>query len=461
MKRIISGSLVVLLAGCGEMNVPDLNNPSEESLTTSPTRTTLAAAATGLLIGARANYAEPNGYIAMLGILGRELYNLDAADTRFITEMLEGSELNPGSPAFGGNFWEFPYANVRNAHNVLRAVERVTNLTEAEREATRGFARTIQALDFLVVITTRDSQGAPIDVDRTLDQPLAPIVSKGEVLAHIAGLLDEGAASLAAGGTAFPFPLSSGFVGFDTPQTFRQFNRALRARVAIYQEDFQAADSALADSFLDPAKPLSLGVYHAYGTGSGDRVNGLNAPTLFVHPRIIADADPQAPPGVGIDRRVSCPAGSTSWPECRIIEVTPLVLRGLEGKYVFMQYRRGDTPAPIIRNEDLILLRAEARYGLGVAQGDAGLKTQAFADVNFIREQSGRVGPTAIDDANFKQELFKQRRYSLLFEGGHSWIDARRLGLLQQLPKDDPPSFPAHHIHEFFPIPLPEMDARQ
>src|SRR5918996_4714267 len=290
MKRLLTGSLIVLFVGCGEMDIPDLNSPSEESLATSPTRTTLAAAATGLLIGARANYADPNGYIAMLGILGRELYNMDPADTRFITEMLESSQLNPGSPAFGGNFWNFPYANIRNAHNVLRAVDRVGDLSDAEREATRGFARTIQALDFLVIITTRDSQGAPIDVDRKITDPLAPIVSKDEVLAHLAMLLDEGDTHLAEGGTTFPFPLSTGFAGFDTPPTFRQFNRALKARVEIYRGNYQAATDALAQSFLDVTKPLSFGVYHAYGTGTGDRVNGLNAPTLWVHPRVVADA---------------------------------------------------------------------------------------------------------------------------------------------------------------------------
>ena len=63
--------------------------------------------------------------------------------------------------------------------------------------------------------------------------------------------------------------------------------------------------------------------------------------------------------------------------------------------------------------------------------------------------------------ATFKQELFKQRRYSLLWEGGHSWIDARRLGFLDQLPLDSPPNFPAHRMNEFFPIPVAEMDARK
>ena len=54
-------------------------------------------------------------------------------------------------------------------------------------------------------------------------------------------------------------------------------------------------------------------------------------------------------------------------------------------------------------------------------------------------------------------EILKQRRYSLLYEGGHRWIDMRRRGQLAQLPKD----VATHSIHDAFPIPVQETDARQ
>ena len=56
----------------------------------------------------------------------------------------------------------------------------------------------------------------------------------------------------------------------------------------------------------------------------------------------------------------------------------------------------------------------------------------------------------------FITELLKQRRYSLMFEGGHRWIDARRFNRLGDLPLDQP----THIRIPAFQIPLSECQAR-
>ena len=136
---------------------------------------------------------------------------------------------------------------------MLSAVEKVPGFSDAEKEAIRGFAKTIQALDLLLVINTRDVNGAPIDVNRPLnelnDNP-PKIEPKAVVLPHIATLLDEAEGHLQRGGGAFSFPLSSGFEGFGTPAQFRRFNRALRARVDTYMGAYPQALTALQGSFL-------------------------------------------------------------------------------------------------------------------------------------------------------------------------------------------------------------------
>jgi hypothetical protein len=48
------------------------------------------------------------------------------------------------------------------------------------------------------------------------------------------------------------------------------------------------------------------------------------------------------------------------------------------------------------------------------------------------------------------------KRYSLLFEGGHRWIDLRRYGRLNTLPKD----LPTHHIFSRMPFPRNDCLAR-
>lgn len=439
MKKMLALCLGALVVGaCGDLNVPDLNNPSLELLQTAPTRSAVSSAATGLLIGHRVDVASSNGYVVMLGILGREAYNFDAADPRYITEMLAAPQLDPGSPRFGGNFWQQPYANIRNANLVLSAVEKVAGMSDAEKEATRGFAKTIQALDFMVLINTRDTNGLAVDVSGPITE-LGPIVTREEGFAHVVRLLDQAKAHLQAGGDAFPFALSSGFKGFDTPATFLKFNRAVKARVDVYQRDWNQALADLNESFLDVNAPLSLGVYHVFGTGSGDTLSGLINPNIYVHPSIVTGAEKK--PNNDLDDRVTR----------KVHAVKPRTVQDLTSSYMFSLYPTNTTPVPIIRNEELILLRAEANIGLGNL-------APAIDDINFIRVNSGGLPPrTDLTADNIIDELLKQREYSLLFEGGHRWIDARRYGRLDQLPRD----LPTHSIHARFPIPVQETDARQ
>jgi starch-binding outer membrane protein, SusD/RagB family len=448
MKKTLLAALCASTLGLGacDLQVPDLNNPSLESLRDSPTPSGVKAASTGLLIGGRAGKSTQNGYVAQLGILGRESYTFDAGDPRFVTEMLSGASLDPGSPAFGGSQWSLPYANIRNANTVLGALEKVSGISDADKEAIRGFAKTMQALDFLVIVTTRDTNGGPIDVGGDYSQ-LAPIVSKEQMLEHIATLLDQSKTHLAAASDEFPFPLSSGYEGFDTPATFLKFNRAVRARTAVYQENWQAALQALSESFVDRTKPMSLGVYIAFGTGSGDTSNGLTSPNLFAHPSIVTDAerkpdctDDAAQPFKCLDDRV----------KNKIKVVESRSYQGLTSNLMFTMYSTNSSPLAIIRNEDLLLLRAEANIRLSNYPA-------AEVDINHVRAVSGGLPPVSLVGENGVDVLLKERRYSLLYEGGHRWIDMRRYERLDALPKDKPD----HTVHPRFPIPVAEADARQ
>ena len=442
---LLSGMMIAGGAACTSLEAPDFNNPSIDELQENPTRAAAAAAATGLLIGARENIGEFNGYVSLTGILGRESYNLDGADTRYATEMYQGAVLNPGSPALGGNLWALRYQNIRNANILLTALDRLlddplTGMTPAEKEATRGFAKTIQALDFLLVINTRDENGAVIDVDRPVLDPPAPIEGKEAVFAHIVQLLEEAAAHLEAGGPEFPFPLSPGFAGFDTPATFLQFNRGLLGRVEVYRGNFAAALTALEESFLSTAAPLDLGVYHSFGGGSGDKALTLVNPTIFAHTSIETDAEQQTngEPDARLLRKVSEATSRTLLDLTSDLRFDPL-------------YPSPFSPVSIIRNEELILLRAEANIGLGNVAA-------AAEDINFIRVNSGGLAQRGdLNSANILDELLDQKRYSLLFEGGHRWIDMRRYGKLGELPLDRPGDV----VHAAFEIPIDEQLARE
>jgi len=296
------------------------------------------------------------------------------------------------------------------------------------------------------------------------------------VFAHIARELDSAVTHLKAAGSAFAFALPPGFTAFTTPTTFIQFNRALKARVSIYRVTLLNCDlpclpqaiSALDSSFsslpadtllktaVDPtgtAAMLARGAYYDFGSGSGDLLNALNDATGSNergHPSLGTEAEAQFPSGP-LDQRflnkvTTIPPGSGRL--------------GHTSDMAFNIYTASTTPVPIIRNEELLLLRAEYELAFGNQAGAAAL-------INYIRVNSGRLQPRAgLDLAPVDtviNELLRQRVYSLLFEGGHRWIDARRYGrLYPNLPAWPglPNELPSDNVFQVMPIPTDECSAR-
>src|SRR2546427_8806922 len=380
----------VMLAACTTLDVGNLNSPGLEDFQNNPTRSQVLSVASGLLLGTRTGIAPQNGYVSLLGILGRESYNLDPADPRFVSEMLVGP-LDGGSPAFGGNLWANPYRNIRNANLELAALNKVPLVNDAEKEAIRGFTQTIQAFDYLKVIATRDANGTGIPTD--LDPLAAPaaIVTRDSVFAHIVRLLDsarahlDSAGTLSGGSLGFPFGLSPGFTGFTTTASFRKFNRALMARVQGYKGSFGCAacwDSALTavtGSFIDTTASFDLGGFYSYATVAGDETHALfdpHPPALVAHPSLETDAQLQTG-GAKDDRFVRKIATLSAAKSTQ----------GLTSDIQFVIYNAVDAPIPIIRNEELILLRAEANVGLNAA----GSLAAAVTDLNTIRVKSGSL----------------------------------------------------------------------
>jgi hypothetical protein len=441
-SSIATVAVLLLASACKDLVVPDYNNPGLDDLVNNPTPTKIAQASQGLLVGTRVGIGEQNGYISLLGIVGRESYNFDPADPRFITEMLVGP-LDGGSPAFGGNLFASPYRNIRNANILLGAVDKVIGLSPAQKSAVQGFAKTIQALDYLNVVNTRDDLGAPIDVNIGPTDAPAAIATKAAVFTQIATLLDDGLTALNGGGAAFPFAVSPGFADFATPANFTKFNRALKARVEAYRGNYATVLTALSGSFLDTSSPLTFGAYQSYTTGSGDTPNALFDPTgraILAHPSIVTDAESK--PNGTLDARVLAKVSQLAEPH---------TVQGVTSDLVFTIYNSNTAPIAIIRNEELILLRAEARWFTNDVVG-------ALSDINFIRTTSGGLAPRGpfLNTNDFVTELLKQRRYSLLFEGGHRWIDTRRFGLLSTLPL----ALPTHTVPTRFPFPEAECLAR-
>jgi hypothetical protein len=425
------------LGACKDLVVPNLNNPSVEDLTENPTVASVAAMTQALMRTTRGNAA---GMVQWLGAFGREGYPMSRTGAS-----LTGSVRDPLA---GGNFpgnglWTAPYRNVRHANLILASLGQVSGLTEAEEEGIRGFTKTIQAYDFLNIILTRDRFGAPIEVDRDpTDADPAPFASKEAVYAHVVQLLDDGRTHLQGAGTSFVFSLHEGLDAFDTPASFIELNRALRARVAVYMNEWSVALTALQASFLDTSLSLDVGAYHVFTTNAGDQVNPLNRPDfLYAHPRLMSEAQLKA----------------DGTPDLRaqekLVSVSPLTVIGITSDVQFTMYDDPSAPLPWITNEELILLRAEANLGLGE-------KASAADDINLIRQRAGDLEPlpdlASRSSEEILDELLYNKRYSLVWEYGHTWIDLRHYGRLDEIPVT--PADPL--IVDAMPIPINECLAR-
>lgn len=443
--------LPALAVGCKEPVVPDYNNPSESDFTSFKTAGQVQATAIGLIAGDRASASNEVLYGETLG---RDAYRLDGAEPRYVTGLLADA-IDP-SNFIGTSMW--PYAAIHQADVMIKATRAsaATLLTDTQKNATIGFTQTIKALLLLRAIETRDENGIPINTDLPLGQ-LAPIRCKPVVLDGLAALLDSASTALAAGGPSFPFTLPSGFASFSTPATFNTFAKGLKAKVDIYRgfRDYAktgtintaALNAALADlagSFLVlDATKLDLGPTHTYSASSGDALNPLyqdTASTIYrVNPRVRNEAEAG-------DRRV---ATKTAISRSRSLSGTTAT-----SNILFTVYASTTAPIPILTNKELILLRAEANWGL--TQDPA-----ALADVNFIRQTDGALPAVSITDHTaLLTEILKQKRYSLLWQSGSHWIDARMFGRLIGEPPQGLGVENGYQPLAAFPLPTSEQNGR-
>jgi len=442
-------ALLASFLGAGACNF-DLNtNPnSPDPIGENPSRGLVSANANGMLIAIRQDVQD---FALDVGILGREVLRIDGSDPRFISELLIGS-LDAGGDAFGGDHWFDQYTAIGGGNRLLAVLPTAEALTDAEKSATAGFVRTIQAYSFLMVLNAHTQDSIPIDIPIDITAPPPPFVSNVAAYDHVVSLLDLARTDLQAGGAAFPFTLPPGFTGFNTPAAFVQFNRALRARVAAYRLDWAGVLAALTESFLvDPAAPLDRGVYMDYGTGAGDFANPLSQdPTAgenFAHQQLDTLAQLQTD-GVTQDRRFVT----------KTVSRASSTTNGFSSDLGWIRYPSPSSPIPLIKVEELILLRAEANINLGDL-------TTGLTDINTVRQTSGGLPPAApfVDQTAAITELLYNRLFSLLYEGGHRWIDLRRYGRLAVFPAGDLPISRADGpevVFSTFPVPRDEVLAR-
>jgi hypothetical protein len=425
LRTVTSVCLTVAAIGLGSgcsqnYTAPDANAP-----------TPATASAQTLITGTLANwrYLEINEFI---GIVGRETYTAAADDPRILQEPIANAIDNGAFICL--NPWTFMYITAANARNLIDFAK---DKPAAEKAGLEGVAKTIWAHELVRLSNVYYDEG--IKIEYKFDNT-APRVTRAQSLAEAARLLDEANTALAAAGSSFTFKLGDGFVGYDTPAQFAKVNRALRARVAAYQGDYAACLTALNASFLNEgntAADMARGVYHVFTTQPGDvpprtRSGTGGSPfyqnTAAATIRWWAQKDYASDnPDASVDTRVT---QKTVTPTTVKVPTTIQGGNGLTATRALNVYPTNTSPACIIRNEELLLLRAEARM-FGTTPDLAG----ALADINRVRAAANAPAITTLGaDANARtSRLLYERRYSLFFEG-FRWVDAKRFNRLGDLP---------------------------
>jgi hypothetical protein len=434
MKKLITIYTLTLLLIAASLpsckkEYGNLNSPTVEDYLKNASKDQLNGLVSGSLSGMRNNVGT---YLDAVSVVGREIYRFSNADPRFVTELLGSGSTTLNSTGFYiTNPWGSRYRVVKNCNVLIEAATNSTAISAEEKKGYIGFAKTIKAYELLLNLNLTYSNGIRVEVANPNN--LGPILGYTESITAIAALLDAGKTDLT--GSTIAFTLTPGFAGFDNTAGLIKFNRALAARVAVYRQQWAAALTALNESFFDVNGSFNTGVYSVFSTGSGDQLNPAFFPqnqageVRLAHPLYVTNIEAN-------DDRI----GKAT------LRTASVSNSGLSSDRDVWVYTSSTAPVPVIRNEELILIYAEANIQTpNLAAAETALNK--IRNTHNLPNYSGAVTQAALLD-----ELLKQRRYSLFFEG-HRWIDLRRYNRLASLPIDRT----GDDVWSAFPIPLTEQ----
>ena len=419
IRALLLSSAVASLSGCSYFEVnklDDPNFPTLASVSSNATKQQMDFLASGTFSDLRTNVDGIVWYHQLTGIIGREVYVLANSDGRYVTNPL-GTAPFDNNNFLSGRYFTTYSSTRRTARILVASANNTSAITEEQKNGYIGLGKTAEAYAMLVLSDLQYENGLRVDV--TNEQKPGKIQPYPVVLAAIKTLLTDGDAALAKAGTDLAFPVPSGFAAFGNVAGFRQFNRALAARLAIRSNNYPdalAATAAAGSFFSNDALPVTAGPRFNYSATAGDAVNPLfQAPnaalsvTTVAHPTFRTDIRPG-------DTRINKIAART----------TRLSRQGLSSNDDVVLYPTQTSPIPVIKREELLLIAAEAN-------ANTSNLPLAITQVNKVGTAYGLpayTGPVTV--AGVMEEILYQRRYSLFFEG-QRWVDLRRLNKLDKL----------------------------
>jgi hypothetical protein len=466
LRRAALGA-ALLLAACKDSVVPNFSAPTSVSATP----TGIQNGFTGVLNTSRNDVVN---YLQFMYAFARDATQFQATESAYDSELLGQAPIAPND-FIGITVWDNEFRNAKTLNQLVATLPAVAPAYSPAQIATlAGVAQTLKALNFMWVAETHDTLGVPVAGITQPASPPAPILCSKDVWKYIVALLDSGAANLVVGGsTPIPVTLPPGFNAVNTSAaSFQAFNRALAGKAGLElayaisrppdsnsvgvadpaaQAALVRADSAIVNSALyNPAALIPGGVgepnavYHDFSSASSDQSNPIaaSATTLYYLVNFAPDYDVA---DLRVQAKLVPNPATNGQPAYANLTLNPPTTYGA--------YSSVNSSIPIIRNEELVLLRAQ----IHIAQQDW---PTAVAMLNAVRTTVG--GKTAYPGSltgyvPVREALLHEQRLSTTYEnGGDRLISIRFYRLIVSRLND----FPNDLRPTVLPIPQGEVNAR-
>jgi starch-binding outer membrane protein, SusD/RagB family len=448
MTRYIAAAFtgaLVLVSACTD-------NPAAPSRdrVVAGTEQPLQALITGIVQSDRSNRSGTNA-----AIMSRDAIVPNANEQRTLTEFY----VTPPDPSdfIGSSSWAGMYAQLRATKNLLQSAA-FTALSTPDQAATRGFLNTLGASEYIRLIELRDQNGAVIQGDSA--SVTDPIRMKASVLAYTSALLDSAYTDLKAASAGVPFTLPSGYqLHGDYTQTANliKLNRGLKGKVEVMRAldpvapnagSAAAAVTALNIALADAPATLDqdyldMGPWYQYQPSAPESsFNPLQGSTNYVTQNFVDSVEPGDLRGAQIipAKKTTVAGYSAQW---RLAYTDP--------SNASLQ----SSPVPMVRNAELLLLRAQAEIATGDLAG-------ATRDINAVHTVEGGLPAytTFTTTASAIAAVLYEYRYSFAYFGAQHLVALREYGMMTDAYLSQP-GMPAYKvIVDKLPIPLAEVNAR-
>jgi starch-binding outer membrane protein, SusD/RagB family len=473
---LLTAAMIVGSAACADSNVPFYTEPTGVAHTQGGVQNAM----TGLFAASRLDVGT---YIFWMSQFARDEGNIQFDNPQNIQF---GTGLTP-IPASDQGVWDNEYRAIGGALAIITAVpSSQPAYTAQQAAAVIGIAQTIEALDFMAIAETRDTLGIPVQL--TANGSIGQVYCNKDVWQQIVALLDSANNSLnVAGAIPLPVKLPPGFASVSTaagPSTtagsFAAFNRALAGKAGLElayaiarasgagptltsggtpnAAALSRADSALTASALY-AVPVTVpaaggftenagGVYWDWSAQSGDIVNPINQgigiwQTLRT---FVADVDTVN------DARWKAKFGAQTF----ALQI-PGDLTIADTNWIYAYYPATNTPVPIIRNEGMLLYRAQIQLGMGNL-------AHAIALIDSIHTLAGGYAAPLTIASTYtavRDSLLKEQRISTVFEGSGDRTISLRMYDLEAVADTTWQALGKVDLHTtVVPIPATEIEGR-